>query len=71
VSNRASLPEVVGTAGIVVEPEDTASIVDILIQLQENSQLRQDYSQRGKEHAKQYTWSSCVDLVQKAFYEYI
>jgi glycosyltransferase involved in cell wall biosynthesis len=70
VSNRASLPEVVGTAGIVVEPEDTAAIIDILIQLQENSQLRQDYSQRGKEHAKQYTWSRCVDLVQKAFYEY-
>lgn len=70
-SNRGSLPEVVGTAGIVVEPEDTAAIVDILIQLQENSQLRQDYSQRGKEHAKQYTWSRCVDLVQKAFYEYI
>jgi glycosyltransferase involved in cell wall biosynthesis len=71
VSNRASLPEVVGTAGIVVEPEDTSAIVDILIQLQENSQLRQDYSQRGKEHAKQYTWSRCVNLVQKAFCEYI
>jgi glycosyltransferase involved in cell wall biosynthesis len=70
VSNRASLPEVVGTAGIVVEPEDTAAIVDILIQLEENSQLRQDYSQRGKEHAKQYTWSRCVDIVHKAFYEY-
>ena len=71
VSNRASLPEVVGTAGIVVKPEDTATIVDALIQLQENSQLRQDYSQHGQEHAKQYTWSRCVDLVQKAFHEYI
>ena len=71
VSNRASLPEVVGTAGIVVEPEDTSAIVDILIQHEENSQLRQDYSQRGKEHAKQYTWSRCVDIVQKTFYEYI
>ncbi|MDB9439713.1 glycosyltransferase family 1 protein [Dolichospermum lemmermannii CS-548] len=70
VSNRASLPEVVGTAGIVVEPEDTAAIIDILIQLEENSQLRQDYSQRGKEHAKQYTWSRCVNIVQKAFYEF-
>jgi glycosyltransferase involved in cell wall biosynthesis len=71
VSKRASLPEVVDTAGIVVEPEDTDSIVDTLIQLQENSQLRQDYSQRGQEHAKQYTWSRCVNLVQQAFYEYI
>ncbi|MDD1419073.1 glycosyltransferase family 4 protein [Dolichospermum sp. ST_sed1] len=70
VSNRASLPEVVGTAGIVVKPEDTAAIVDILIQLEKNSQLRLDYSQRGKKHAKEYTWSRCVDIVQKAFYEY-
>ena len=71
VSNRGSLPEVVGTAGIVVEPEDTSVIVDKLIQLNENSDLREDYSQRGKEHAQQYTWSRCVDLVQKAFCEYI
>ncbi|MFM6280701.1 MAG: glycosyltransferase family 1 protein, partial [Dolichospermum sp.] len=69
--NRASLPEVVGTAGVVVEPQDTAAIVDILIQIQENAQLREDYSQRGKEHAKKYTWSPCVDVVQKALYEYI
>ena len=71
VSNRASLPEVVGTAGIVVKPEDTATLVDILIQLEQNYHLRQDYSQRGQEHAQYYTWSRCVDLVQKAFYEYI
>jgi glycosyltransferase involved in cell wall biosynthesis len=70
VSDRASLPEVVGTAGIVVKPEDTAAIVDTLTQLQENSQLRADYIQRGLEHSKHYTWSRCVDLVQKAFYEY-
>ena len=71
VSDRASLPEVVGTAGIVVNPENTSVIVDRLIQLDENSDLRQDYIQRGREHAKQYTWSRCVDLVQQAFYEYI
>lgn len=70
VSNRASLPEIVGTAGIVVAPEDTAIIVDSLIQLQENLQLREDYIQRGWEHSQQYTWSRCVDIVQKTFYEY-
>jgi glycosyltransferase involved in cell wall biosynthesis len=70
VSDRASLPEVVGTAGIVVKPEDTDAIVDTLIQLQENSQLRADYVQKGLERSQHYTWSRCVDLVQKAFYEY-
>jgi glycosyltransferase involved in cell wall biosynthesis len=71
VSNRASLPEIVDTAGIIIEPEETGAIVDTLIQLHENSQLRADYSQRGREHSKNYTWAHCVDRVQKTFYEYI
>jgi glycosyltransferase involved in cell wall biosynthesis len=70
VADRASLPEIVGTAGIVVAPEDTAVIVDTLIQLQENLQLREYYIQRGWEHSQQYTWSRCVDIVQKTLYEY-
>jgi glycosyltransferase involved in cell wall biosynthesis len=66
-SNRASLPEVVDTAGVVVDPEDSASVADALIQLQENSQLRADYIQRGYDHAAQYTWSNCVDRLTIAF----
>ncbi|TYQ30265.1 glycosyltransferase family 4 protein [Pseudanabaena sp. UWO310] len=71
VSNRASLPEIVGTAGIIVEPEQIKSVVDILIQLQENSHLREDYIRRGYQHSQYYTWARCVDVVRKAFYEYI
>jgi len=71
VSDLASLPEVVGTAGIVVNPENTSVIVDRLTQLNENSDLRLDYIQRGREHAKQYTWSRCVDLIQQSFNNYI
>jgi glycosyltransferase involved in cell wall biosynthesis len=71
VANRASLPEVVGANGIIVEPEDTATIVDTLMQLEENSRLREVYSQRGLEYAKQHTWSRCVDRLEKAFYYYI
>lgn len=71
VSDRASLPEVVGNAGIVVEPNDTLLVVDTMIQIQENSLLRQKYIQQGKAHAKQYTWSNCVDLVHQSFYDFI
>jgi glycosyltransferase involved in cell wall biosynthesis len=66
-SNRASLPEVVDTAGIVVDPENSPSIVDALIQLQENSQLRAEYIRRGHHHAAKYTWSNCVDRLVTAF----
>jgi glycosyltransferase involved in cell wall biosynthesis len=71
VANRASLPEVVGENGIIVEPEDTATIVDTLRQLEENSRLREVYSQRGLEYAQQHTWSRCVDRLEKAFHYYL
>jgi glycosyltransferase involved in cell wall biosynthesis len=66
-SNRASLPEVVDKAGAIVNPEDSASVADALIQFDENSQLRSDYIQRGYDHAAQYTWSNCVDRLTTAF----
>jgi glycosyltransferase involved in cell wall biosynthesis len=67
VSNTASLPEVVGDAGIVVDPEATDAIVDILINLEDNSRLREDYGQKGRQRATQYTWSQCVDRLMNAF----
>jgi glycosyltransferase involved in cell wall biosynthesis len=70
VSNRASLPEVVGTAGIVVNPDRTATVVDTLNQLHENSQLRADYSQRGREHSQNYAWADCVDRLVRAFHTF-
>jgi glycosyltransferase involved in cell wall biosynthesis len=70
VANRASLPEVVGDAGIVVEPDATHDIVDWLEALEKSSGLRQDYSQRGQRHAAQFTWDKCVDKVVQALIEY-
>lgn len=67
VSNRASLPEVVGDAGIIVDPDQPDDIVDILMALEQDTQLRQDYIQRGHQHAASYTWSACVDRVITAF----
>ncbi len=66
VSDRASLPEVVGDAGVVVDPEDTDAIVDILLDLDRLPKLRADYIQRGRDRAASYIWSSCVDRVIKA-----
>jgi glycosyltransferase involved in cell wall biosynthesis len=70
VSNKGSLPEVVGDAGIVVDPEATDVIVDILINLDNNSRLREDYGQKGHKHARQYTWSQCVDRLMNAFKQF-
>ena len=63
VSDRASLPEVVGDAGIVVDPNDAVAIAEILVDLDRSPQLRADYISRGRERAATYTWDKCVDRV--------
>ncbi|WP_414563556.1 MULTISPECIES: glycosyltransferase family 4 protein [unclassified Anabaena] len=70
VSNKASLPEVVGNAGIIVNPEATEPIVEILVNLTENSHLAEEYAQRGRKHSAQYTWSQCVDRVLTALQQF-
>lgn len=70
VSNRASLPEVVGEAGIVVDPDKPDQIVDILMAIATDARLRDDYIQKGRAHASQFTWERCVDRVVTAFHRF-
>lgn len=70
VANRASLPDVVGNAGIVVEPTAIDEIIEYLLVLQTDSAFRQDYIQRGRQHAAQFTWSRCVERIVTAFHQY-
>lgn len=61
VANSASLPEVVGDAGIVVDPANLDEIVEILMNFRCDQNLRKDYIQRGYQHAKHYTWEHCTN----------
>jgi glycosyltransferase involved in cell wall biosynthesis len=54
--NRSSLPEVVGDAGIMVDPESEEEIAEGIRTLVENSSLRQDLRQRGLLRARQFSW---------------
>ncbi|HYD60635.1 MAG TPA: glycosyltransferase family 1 protein [Noviherbaspirillum sp.] len=55
-SNRASLPEVVGNAGILVEPKDDASIASHMLTLIEDSALHARLSEAGRARASAFTW---------------
>jgi glycosyltransferase involved in cell wall biosynthesis len=55
-SNRGSLPEVVGDAGLLVDPEDIDAIADAVVRLITDSRLRADMTTRGIERARQFTW---------------
>jgi alpha-1,3-rhamnosyl/mannosyltransferase len=56
VSRRASLPEVVGDAGVLVEPLDDQAIAQHMQQLAEDDALHARLAEAGRLHARQFTW---------------
>lgn len=55
-SRRASLPEVVGEAGLMVEPLDTEAIARNMQVLIEDAALHATLSRAGRERAQMFTW---------------
>lgn len=55
-SNRTSLPEIIGDAGIQVDPEDISAIMDAMALLQGDSDLRKDLQQKGLSRTGLFSW---------------
>ena len=70
VANKGAIPDVGGTAAIVVEPENAAKVADILINLDRDTQLHCKYEQLGRERANEFTWDRCVDRLVDVFHRY-
>jgi len=61
VSSRASsLPEVVGDAGMQVDPDDAEGFAAALELLALNPELRDDLRQRGLARAAQFSWATAA-----------
>lgn len=58
-SNRTSLPEVVGDAGLLVEPE-VESMTKAIAKFVNSERLRKRFSALGLERAKKFTLESCA-----------
>jgi glycosyltransferase involved in cell wall biosynthesis len=59
-SNRSSLPEVVGEAGILIDPDDTEQLKRSILNLIESPRERQAHTDRGLARAKLFTWEKCA-----------
>jgi glycosyltransferase involved in cell wall biosynthesis len=66
-SNTSSLPEVVGTAAITIDPSDTSALSEAMLQLYENDALRKTMSVASLVQAKKFSWKSCAELTVKAY----
>jgi glycosyltransferase involved in cell wall biosynthesis len=68
VANRTSLPEVVGDAGLLVEPELEA-VAEAIVRLVTDRELRADLSRRGFARASTFIWERTADLTVAAYRE--
>jgi glycosyltransferase involved in cell wall biosynthesis len=68
VANRTSLPEIVGKAGLLVEPEVRA-LRDGLVRLFGDDALRAELAARGLQRAADFSWRKTAELTAAAYHE--
>lgn len=57
-SDRTSLPEVVGDAGLLVDPDNADSVADSLLLVQTRQDLADDLVRKGRRNTERFTWQS-------------
>lgn len=65
VSDTTSLPEVVGNAGLLVDPRDPESIADGLNRAVTDTALRQTLRARGLERVRMFCWDDVARRVRR------
>jgi glycosyltransferase involved in cell wall biosynthesis len=65
-SNVCSLPEVVGDAGVLVDPLDVEAIAGGILRLVQDSNLRADLRAEGLLRAKEFSWSTTACRIREA-----
>jgi glycosyltransferase involved in cell wall biosynthesis len=66
-SDRSSLPEVVGEAARLFDPDSETSLADALRGLVDNPAERADLLCKGQQHHQWFTWKACADRTQSVY----
>ncbi len=67
-SNRASLPEVVGDGGLLVDPTP-ARLAAAMIPVLTDPELRQDLTRRALDQAAQFSWQKTAEMTCSVYHE--
>lgn len=70
-SNRGSLPEVVGTDAMMIDPADVDSLVAALRRVLDDEQFATDLAQRGLLRARAFSWSAAATTLRRAYLDAI
>jgi len=68
-SNTSSLPEVIGDAGIMVDPTDDKSLSDAMYSVLTDKELWQHMSNNGLQRSKMFTWEKAAKEILEIYDE--
>jgi glycosyltransferase involved in cell wall biosynthesis len=60
VSNRSTLPELVGDAGVLLEPHDDRALRDALLRFQSDRVWWEERAEAGFRQASRFSWQRCA-----------
>ncbi|MDH7488469.1 MAG: glycosyltransferase family 1 protein [Anaerolineae bacterium] len=67
VSDRASLPEVVGDAGLTVPPDDVSALAEAMAAILREPSLAAQLRERGLRRAGEFTWERTAQATVQAY----
>ena len=68
-SDVASIPEVVGEAGLLFDPREPAQIANCIQEIVENNDLRRRLISAGRKRAATFSWEASAGRVLEVFRE--
>jgi glycosyltransferase involved in cell wall biosynthesis len=68
-SDRTSIPEVIGDAGISVGPRDIEALADAVARVLSDQKLAAELRARGLDRAAGYTWDACAEATVAIYRE--
>lgn len=66
-SNTSSLPEVIGDAGMMVDPYDVDELAKAMNNVLSDEELREDMIKKGLERVKQFSWEKTAKETKKVY----
>jgi len=66
-SDRGSLPEVIGDAGLLIDPDHPESLADGMARFIKDPTLRASCARRGLDRARQFNWAQTARDVRRAY----
>ncbi len=66
-SNRASLPECLGSAAILVDPLDVEGVAEALCSVLRDDDYRREIAEKGRLHAGRFTWKDSAEKTVQVY----